>query len=77
MNLVLARYYEHYIKFIDEHKLPKSSYRYVRDAFSLRGIQLIHRFFILPGADRREDYHEIMEELRTKHFYSKIAITKI
>lgn len=76
MTLILARYYEHYLKYIQEHNLPRSNFRYVKDALSLRGLKGISRFWILPESYLRSDYADIMEELRVLTFYNKILITK-
>lgn len=76
MTLILARYYEEYLKYIQKHQLPISNFRYVRDALSLRGLRGISRFWILPESYLRSDYADIMEELRMLTFYNKIIITK-
>lgn len=77
MTLILARYYEDYLKYIQEHNLPRSNFRYVWNALSLRGLRGVSRFWILPDSHLRSDYQDIMDELRMMVFYNKILITKI
>lgn len=82
MKYVIALYYSHYARYIELQKLSSNTTFYAFSAQALKGLVPLE-VIILPGADLRSDYLDLMTEAlvlkknnNTKIIYYKVGVYK-